>query len=548
MRKWKILLALTLIYTSSLGVRLIPSIYYDLPYGYDFWEGLMHLGPIIENGHFSSAPPQGPIFYLLLVGASLILGPKVFTVFTYFVPFASSAAIFFVYLFTRKIANENSALIAALITAAAGIFVHQTTLPVPESLGLTFLALFIYLLYTAITEGNVRKFFLLMLIAIIIVLTHHLTSFFMLLTLALLCPVVLASKKLSLKMLTPVIIFFASLLLTSVWWFFGIPVVSMFFEFIFEASAESWILGAILALICLFLGYRVVFGWEKLRTYFAGREIKISLIITLTFAIGFAIATSLWLPMAIEYHLSPLYQIYYTLPYAAALLFPGLIGLFIHYNKTKESWKRFYPIAWIIAPLASACFLLASSSWGALSYRHLAFIFLGAFPMVGYGYHFICKTGDPKLRLVKGFTIAYFALLIGLLSFPPPQFLVGLDEAYYYPEVQAANWIPNYIPKPTTFDSDHRMGVVIRFTTGQRVYLGNETSWLGEVSQMGSITQINQTIKYLVITETMLKYTVVGGFLRESKPLPATATDYLNRSPSITRAYSSNLVTIYKKS
>lgn len=547
MQKCKILLSLTLIYISSLSTRLIPAIYYGLPYGYDFWEGLMHLAPIIKDGHFSSVPPQGPIFYLLLIGASLILGSKIFTVFTYFVPFVSSATIFFVYLFTRKITNENSALIAALITATAGIFVHQTALPVPESLGLVFLTFFIYMLYTTMSDGDARKFFLLTLVFISIVLTHHLTSFFMILTIGLLCPVALASKKLNLRMLMPVIIFLASLL-TSVWWFFGTPVVSMFFEFIFKASAGSWIFGAALALICVFLGYRVLFGWEQFRTYFAGREIKISLIITLAFAIGFAAVITLMLPMAIEYRLSPIYQIYYTFPYAVALLFPGLTGLFVYYNKTGESWKRFYPIAWIIAPLTSACFLLASSSWGALSYRHLVFIFLGGFSMVGYGYYFMCKTGDIKLRPAKGFAIAYIALIISLLSFPTPQFLVGLDEAYYYPEVQAANWIPNYVTTPTTFDSDHRMGVLVRFTTGQRVYLGNETSWLGEVSQTGSITPMNQTIKYLVITDTMLKYAVVDGFLRESKPLPTTAMNYLNRNPSMTRAYSSNLVTIYKKS
>jgi hypothetical protein len=168
--------------------------------------------------------------------------------------------------------------------------------------------------------------------------------------------------------------------------------------------------------------------------------------------------------------------------------------------------------------------------------------------MVGCGYYFLCRAGDVKLRLTKGVFIAYAALLIGLLSFPPPQLLVGLNEAYYFPEVQAANWTARYVPSPTTFDSDHRMGVVLRFTTGQRVYLGNETSWLGEVSQTGFVTPINSTIKYIVITDSMLKDSVVGGFLRESKPLPQAAVDYLNHKASISRVYGSGVVTIYQKS
>jgi len=537
-----------LIYLSALGIRLLPSIYLGLPYGYDFWEELERLTSMIGSGGFQVSPPQGTMFYLLLVGVHLLLGVPVLAIFTYFVPFASSAVVLFVYLFTYRISNQNSALLAALMAATAGIFVHQTTLPVSESLGLTFLALVIYLLYDVMTKGGSRRFFLLFFASLAVVLTHHLTTFFLLLTMALLCPVVFASERRNLRTSAPLILFSTLLLFTLIWWLVGIPVVSMFFESIFEASANSWVFGVFLAALCLVLGYRVLFGWGKFGTYFTGKEIKISAIITLLFTAGFAITIFALLPCVIQYRLSPLYSIYYILPYALVLLFPGLAGLFIYYSQATETWKRFYPIVWIIAPLASACFLIASSNWGALSYRHLAFIFLGAFPMVGCGYYFLCRAGDVKLRLTKGVFIAYAALLIGLLSFPPPQLLVGLNEAYYFPEVQAANWTARHVPSPTTFDSDHRMGVVLRFTTGQRVYLGNETSWLGEVSQTGFVTPINPTIKYIVITDSMLKDSVVGGFLRESKPLPQAAVDYLNHKASISRVYGSGVVTIYQKS
>lgn len=537
-----------MIYLSALGIRLLPSIYLGLPYGYDFWEEFGRITSMVRSGHFLGIPPQGPMFYLLLVGVHLLLEVPVLEIFTYFVPFASSAVILFVYLFTYKISNQNSALLAALMAATAGIFVHQTTLPVPESLGLTFLALVIYLLYDVMTKGGFRRFFLLFLASLAVILTHHLTTFFLLLTLALLCPVMFVSKGRNLRTSAPLILFSALLLFTLIWWLGGVPVVPMFFESIFEASAGSWVFGASLAALCLFLGYRVLFGWGKLGAYLSGKEIKISAIITLTFTAGFAIAIFALLPRVIQYRLSLLYQIYYILPYALVLLFPGLAGLFVYYSRATETWKRFYPIVWIVAPLASACFLIASSNWGSLSYRHLAFIFLGGFPMVGCGYYFLCKAGDVKLRFTKGVLIAYAALLIGLLSFPPPQLLVGLNEAYYFPEVHAATWAPKHIPPPTTFDSDHRMGVVLRFTTGQRVCLGNETSWLGEVSQTGFITPINQTIKHIVITDSMLKDSVVGGFLKESNPLPQAATDYLNHNASIYRIYNSGVVTIYQTS
>lgn len=548
MQHRRLLFFLLLIYLSALGVRLLPSIYLGLPYGYDFWEELERITSMVRNGYFQTIPPQGPMFYLLLVGAHLLLGVPVLQIFTYFVPFASSAGILFVYLFTYKISNQNSALLAALMAATAGIFVHQTTLPVPEALGLTFLALVIYLLYDVMTKGGFQRFLLLSLASLAIILTHHLTTFFLLLTMAILCPVMFASERRNLRTSVPFILFSALLLFTLIWWLLGVPVVPMFFEYIFAASVNSFIFGATLAAVCLFLGYRVLFGWGKFGKYFIGKEFKISAIITLTFATGFAVAVYALLPLAIQYHLSPLYQVYYILPYALILLFPGLTGLLVYYSRAAETWKRFYPIVWIIAPLASACFLIATSNWGSLSYRHLAFIFLGAFPMVGCGYYFLCQRGDVKLRFAKGVFIAYAVLLIGLLSFPPPQLLVGLNEAYYFPEIKAANWTAKHIPPPTTFDSDHRMGVVLRFTTGQRVYLGNETSWLGEVSQTGFVTPINQTIRYIVVTDSMLKDSVVGGFLKESRPLPQAAADHLNHDASISRVYSSGVVTIYQKS
>lgn len=147
---------------------------------------------------------------------------------------------------------------------------------------------------------------------------------------------------------------------------------------------------------------------------------------------------------------------------------------------------------------------------------------------------------------MQGFVIAYIAILLAYIAFPPPQLLFEHNEAYYPSELYAARWVANYVNQTSVIDSDHRMGVVLRYTTNCPVFLGNESSWLGRVSESKVINPVNPALEYIVITESMTRYAVTGDWSRAPNPLPSEAIRFLNNSPDTNRIYSSTGVTIYK--
>jgi hypothetical protein len=311
---------------------------------------------------------------------------------------------------------------------------------------------------------------------------------------------------------------------------------------IIEAASHRIWAGVILATIPVVFTLVVVLKWKPILPH---REAVTGAVMALTFTISLSIIIFI-LAALTPYSLPLMYVPYYIIPFVVVDFFPALVGLLTILNWTEVRWKRMFAMVWVAAPVASIFFLTSASYWFVLSYRHASFILLGGFPLVGLGYLRLSQLGHYRWRPIQGIVFAYMAILLVFSAFPSPEFAFGHEEAYYRPELSAATWAGEHFLKTNSIDSDHRMGVLLRYTTGQFVWLGNASSWVGNVSQTGVVSPIGSSLQYLVITNSMIQYSVTDGVEQEGKPLPVSALRFLDSASSINKIYSSAIVAIYQ--
>jgi len=535
---------LGLIYGIALLVRLIPAVQFGYPYAYDVWEDIGRVAMILTYGHPKMTLPHGPLFYFLLADACLVFGTNLLTTFTYFMPFTTAFVIVTIFLLTKRfIGDARAGLYAALISATGGIFAHWTGLCVPEALGLVFAAYVIYLLFEVMNKGGLRKVLLLLIFLAVTLLTHHMTTFLLLLSIIVLSTAIVFSKPKGLNLWVPVILSIFFILAAFAWWRFSVSPWTIEVMRLILAAASSMIwAGVIFAAIPVLFTLVVVLKWKPI---LPRREVLTGTLVALTFTISLSVIIFI-LAALTSYSLPLAYVPYYLVPFVLVDFFPALVGLITILNQTEARWKRMFAMAWCAAPVASIFFLTSASYWFVLSYRHTSFILLGGFPLVGLGYLRLSQLGHYRWRPVQGIVFAYMAILLVFSAFPSPEFAFGHEEAYYRPELSAANWAGEHFLKSNSIDSDHRMGILLRYTTSQFVWLGNASSWVGNVSQTGVVYPVESSIQYLVITNSMIQYSVTDGVEQEGKPLPASTLRFLDRTPNINRIYVSAVVTIYQ--
>jgi len=535
---------LGLIYGIALLVRLIPAVQFGYPYAYDVWEDIGRVATILTYGHPKMTLPHGPLFYFLLADVCLVFGTNLLTTFTYFMPFTTAFVIVTIFLLTKRFTGDARAgLYAALISATGGIFAHWTGLCVPEALGLVFAAYVIYLLFEVMNKGGLRKVLLLLIFLIVTLLTHHMTTFLLLLSIIVLSTAIVFSKPKVLNLWVPVILSAFFILAAFAWWEFSVsPWTIEVMRLILVAASNMIWAGVIFATIPVLFTLVIVLKWKPILPH---REVLTGTLVALTFTISLSVIIFI-LAALTSYSLPLAYVPYYLVPFVLVDFFPALVGLLTILNQTEARWKRMFAMAWCAAPVASIFFLTTASYWFVLSYRHTSFILLGGFLLVGLGYLRFSQLGHYRWRPVQGIVFAYMAILLVFSAFPSPEFAFGHEEAYYRPELSAANWAGEHFLKSNSIDSDHRMGILLRYTTGQFVWLGNASSWVGNMSQTGVVSPIGSSIQYLVITNSMIQYSVTDGVEQEGKPLPISALRFLDRTSNIDRIYDSAVVTIYQ--
>ena len=540
------MLGLIVLYIAAVSLRLLPTVETGLLYGFDSWEDASRVIPPLRTGFFSRILPHGPLFYVLMLQWCIVSGMSVFDAFLWFTPFLSSVLILPVFLLSRElIGDDRAGLYSSLFAATSSFLLHFTTTSVPEAVGLTYIIFIIYLLYSTMVRRSLRHLLMLILSYIGVVLTHHLTPFLFLVGLSILGLDALITRKRGWGRL-PFYLALFSVPSTFIWWNWAI------------ADWTIGMMGRILTTTSLLLVFSVVAAGFFFLTLFTvvadrmerfpfskDRELKLAASIAGVTAF-LLLAGFVVLATQTNYSLPMDYVLIYGGSHMAFLYFPTWLGFVLFFNQTREPWKRMFSLSWCLGAYSVDLLLACASYWFVISYRTFSFLILGGLPLLGYGYSYLSRLGHSRWRPAQGVAIAYLAILLVPLAFPSASIAFGNEEFYKAPEYHSAVWMRDHIVEDTELDSDHRMGKLLRYVTGQFVWLGNESSWIGNVTQTGETVAIDPSLEYLVITSTMIEYLAVDGVQYQGKPVTPQILYYLYSSPYVNLIHSSDHSEIYR--
>lgn len=539
-RREKALLALCCF--SGVLCRELPAVRFGLPYSFDPWEAATHVRIAAELGRFVKTP-QGPLFYCLMLSAKHLLSVDVVVVFTYLTPLFSFACIPSVFCITKRVfSSEVAGLYAAALAAFAGILVHQTSIAVPESLGLVQASMALLALSVAIRRWSPRAFSLFALFWLFTLLSHHLTFSLMLLGAWIFCAGALyhgAGGKavravLALSAVTAAVGLLVWLLLIPEYTY-GFLWLVLQYTGVFRLAISA-LLSATFAALALLLVKHL--RPEDLERYKAA-PLLASLVLFLIFSSIMMVAV----PAVSRIPISADLLIFHLTPTVLLVVFPATIGL-LSPSSLREWVPKLFPLSWSLSPICAAIALVLSP-WLVVSYRFSTLLLVSALPYAGVGYQRLMTGLKPKYRVVAAVYLAYAVLAMVYLAYPPPEQILGYNEAYFPPEIHSCAWAMARCSPSYSFDSDHRLGVALRYYTKRWVWLGNETSWLGVVSQRGEVVPLYQEIGYVVVSESMTKYVVLGSILRYDKPLPPEALDFLNSNFVVLKLYDSREAQVF---
>jgi len=542
-----VVLGLFTLYLVAVGLRLLPTFETGLLYTYDSWEDAGRIVPALRSGFLPGILPHGPLFYVLVLQWCVLSGMSVFEAFLWIIPFLSSTLVLSVFLLTRKMTgDEHAAFYSSLFAATASFLLHWTSTPVPEAVGLTYIVFIIYLLYRTISDEDPRHLLMLALSYLAVVLAHHLTPLLFLVGLSILGLDALISRRRGWKLVT-LYMFLSFVPATLIWWNLAIAdwTIGVIGRMLAVAS-PLLALGAV-GVGLFFAAILYVVNRKECFPLSAGRE--------LAFAVSLAgstacllLVTVVFLSTQTNFNLPLGYVLIYGASHMALIYFPTWLGFVLFFNRNREPWKRMFSLSWCLGTYSVDLLLTFASFWFVISYRTFSFLILVGLPLLGYGYSFLSRIGNPRWRPVQGVAIAYLAILLVPLAFPSARLAFGSDEFYKNSEYRAAVWMKGHVLGETMLDSDHRMGKLLRYVTGQFAWLGNASSWIGEVTQSGEFTVIPHSLEYLVITSTMVDYLVTDGVERQGKPVTPRVMRYLGSSTYIDLIYSSDHVSVYRNS
>jgi hypothetical protein len=549
MRLTKVTLSLIFTYLIALLLRLLPGFNYNLPYGYSSWTHLGAVKLLLETGSLDQVSPVGAPFYLLTVSVCFVFGMPPLFVFVYVMPFITSTIVFPVYFVTKRLTdNRVSGLYAALFAAGSGFFVHEAAIWTPQALAILLAAFCILLCVDAIEKFSMKKFFLLFLIFIATCFTHPITAMFLLLGFILLCPMILYFKEKwgELGLITPLLFTLISVFsFTTILVYFtdGFRVDFLSFMFDLKFGAADYLFGSIFAFAFSMLLYISAYCWRKIATNSFRTALKISLKFTILIftVLSLIIISSKFGQLKIDY----VYAVPYILPYIAILIFPAFIGLSFLFADRSREWKRLFSQVWFVAPFVGCSLLVFSSQWLMFGYYAVPFILLGIFPLVGVGYTVFSKLFNSKMKVFQACVFAYLLCFLAFSAYPQATSTLGNNDAYYPSEYDIINWLATYAKAGTIVDADTRMASMLSLTSKVEVTERGE-SWLWSISQSNLKTSVNPKIELIIITDSMVKYSVTDWLTDIGKPLPEGVVRTLDNLTCLNLIYSSDHISIYR--
>lgn len=546
MRHWRTLVACVLMI--SIAVRLVPSLSYGHPYGFDVFDLMSRVVPALRTGKFMTDLPQGPLLYSLLSELTMLSGVSLETISSFIAPGILALSALPAIIYTKKAINdESAAIVAGLLAATTSIIVHQTGGTVVwEGLGTIFAGFAL----TFLIQPNLRnpKETVLLCMAMAGVLfSHHLTTMNVLLGLGvamLFTMVSVARRETSVKeaykqILLTVLLGVAALLI----WVFVIPSSTIEVIDLTTASMNIWTLvaGGFLAAILIAASYRVI-NVRRARGFWTARPFTLALV---AFFASTAVPLLLYFSGDMSAEMLRM-TLYMGVPLCVVYIPLFVVGLVSVINSRIESRVLMFLLAFPTACASLTIFLILQPGLGVLAYREISFLLYSLLPIEGVGLMEIVRRGTPARRYVVAFIVAYSILALASTSYPSRNYLIGLDETYQPSDLRASEIIVNIVSSTAPIDADVRMGNLIFYFSGRDInWVSNVTywtspgpAWLGKSAMAGHPLDIPPNVSFIVLSEAMLKSNggvVVDLLSRKLYPLPDEALTYLERRPGVSK-------------
>ncbi|MBO3797284.1 MAG: hypothetical protein JTT13_00215 [Candidatus Brockarchaeota archaeon] len=533
-------------FSIALLLRMIPSVKYGLPYGFDIYEFVSRVFVLNEGGSVSL--PHGPLFYYLQLMVLKAAGYDMFMkILTFVEPIVFTFFILPPYFVSKQFKTEgNKPVYTLLYLAATNLLVHQIGgVIIPEGLGILFYGLSILFSMRALTV-DWRWMLPAMLSGFLTVMSHHLSAFqlilfFISLFLSYLYCFLKHEKNISLLrllvlMFTTIILLFASS--ASVWSLAGEEenMLRLILNMILE---KPFLLLPIAAAMLLFplITVKIVKFVKKYR--------KFTFVKTFTSIL----LASVIIPIALTVMLHPDALptiLWFTVPISLGFL-PFTIHGLIQYCKKSSLYEALFFIAPLMVFMVESSFLLSLEGYRVLIHRIPTFIIYFATPLAGYGLScFSVELRSMEKEYLAGMMVAYFIFSLAFTSYPKPEFTYGIKESISYSDLTLTEDAYGYsLLFNSKIDTDTRLGALLMFVSRRNAFwIGNLTSWflpsnswLVNVSVTGKPYPVEKGV--LIVVSDAMRETyggrVVNLVTKPSGSLGEEAIDYLNNSPGIDR-------------
>lgn len=535
-----------IVFLMAVLLRLVPSIKYGLPYGFDIYEFISRVFVLNEGGFVPL--PHGPLFYYIQLVILKTVGYNSFIkILTFLEPIVFSFFILPLYFVSRQFKTlGNRPIYTLLYAATVNLLVHQVGgVIIPEGLGILFYGTAIFFAMKAMM-GDWRWMFPAMFSGFLTAMSHHLSVFQLILFFASLFLsyfyYYLRHEKTN-RLLHLLILIFANILLllassVSVWSSMGEEenMLKLLLIMVFGNRFLPFLLvaGAVIFPIITMEVAKFVKRYKK----FTFKKTFISILV-----IGLVIPSIL----AIIFRPDSLPTIlWFTVPISLGFL-PFAIHGFIQYCKNVSLYETIFFLAPLMIFMVESSLLLSLEGYRTLIYRIPTFVIFFATPLAGYGLS--CYSNELKSvekEYLAGMILSYFILSLAFTSYPKPEFAYGVNESVNWSEIALAEDAYSYsLAFDAGIDTDNRLGVILMFLSHRKAcWMGNITSWflpsnswLVNVSLSGKPYYPKEDM--LILVSNSMREIFGGKVLnlvtKSSGPLSEDVMDYLNNSPGIER-------------
>ncbi len=534
------------VFSIALLLRIVPSVKYGLPYGFDVYEFVSRV--LVLNEGRAVSLPHGPLFYYLQLAILKTVGYDMFMkILTFIEPLVFAFFILPPYFVSKQFkTGDNKPVYTLLYLSVINLLVHQIGgVIIPEGLGILFYGLSVLFTMRALTV-DWRWMFPAMLSGFLTVMSHHLSAFQLILFFSSLFHSYLyyylrheetgSLFRLLVLMLATTILLLASS--ASVWSLAAEEenmlklVLNMVFEnpvLLLPIAAAIILLPVVTVGIVGFVKKYRKFTFTKTFTSILLVSVIVPIVLTVVFHPE-ALPTILW----------------FTIPLSLGFL-PFTIHGLIQYCKKSPLYDALFFMAPLMVFMVEASFLLSLAEYRVLIHRIPTFIIYFATPLAGYGLScFSSELRSMEKEYLAGMIIAYFLLSLASTSYPKPEFTYSIKESISHSELKLAEEAYSYsVLFNSKIDTDTRLGALLMFVSCRNAFwTGNLTSWflpsnswLVNVSITGKPYSVEKGV--LIVTSDAMRETyggrVVNLITKPSGPLGEEAINYLNNSPGIDR-------------